>query len=364
MKKNHFDPNTSFIDLPILRKTIYFSLTAAGIISGVIFYFSELTPNLSFEGFNQAITVFKAPLGILGVTIPFIALLAANHRSEQTKEQMRLASENNNFSNYFKHADEFEQFVEKHHKKESIEIISARSFHKLSFPEARNGNYIAAKEITLRTKNTISLAAKGVKEINEHRKTLNSLESSHGIVMSPNIGLRDKLRDTANRIEEDFKKSRGYRADNPDYKPDPSLTGRDLGRELQNANDELERHREVIAKLESEQNFETLPVREFITNKIYELNREINSFGTYLGLSKKTEGSSPTDSALISEKNTSDIALLTTLRDAAKIAKLPLEFGDNSGSDDLIDNYINIVKKSNLIVIQHTGKNQASISPI
>lgn len=149
MKKNHFDPNSSFIDLPILRRTIFLSMIAASIISAVIIFFSELSLNLSFEGFNQAITVFKVPLGILGVTIPLIALLAANHRSEQTKEQMRLASENNNFSNYFKHLSEFQQHLERISKySKYIELVNIRHFHMKLFPHSKNGNYHASKEET------------------------------------------------------------------------------------------------------------------------------------------------------------------------------------------------------------------------
>lgn len=145
MKKNYFDPHTSFIELPIFKATILTSITLATIASIVIVLNSRLAPNFSFEGFNQVLTVFKVPLGILAITIPIIALLAANHRSEQTKEQMRLASENNNFSNYFKHLSEFQLHLERTTKFcKHFELTNTKHFHLKIFPNSKSGNYHAS----------------------------------------------------------------------------------------------------------------------------------------------------------------------------------------------------------------------------
>src|SRR5690606_37909803 len=45
--------------------------------------------------------------------IPVIAVLATHHRSVQNAEAMRISQEQNIFSNYFKHRDEFEKHMSK-----------------------------------------------------------------------------------------------------------------------------------------------------------------------------------------------------------------------------------------------------------
>ena len=47
------------------------------------------------------------------ISIPTIAILAANHWSEQSKEQMRLTGLQNTFSNHFKHIEEFEKYCQR-----------------------------------------------------------------------------------------------------------------------------------------------------------------------------------------------------------------------------------------------------------
>lgn len=107
---------------------------------------SELQPNFTYVGFNNALNVFKIPLGVVALIIPIVALLAANHRSEQTKEQMRLASENNNFSNFYKHTAEFESYLAEH-EDAKIKISLPRKFHRLAFPDARYGDFAVGQNI-------------------------------------------------------------------------------------------------------------------------------------------------------------------------------------------------------------------------
>ena len=141
MNKNLFDPNTSFLNLRIVRQTFGYLLAIALTITVAIIYNDNLTANFSYAGFNNALTIFKVPLGILASIIPIIALLATNHRSEQTKEQIRLTNENANFSNYYKHTEEFEVFIEKHALKDGLKVEYPRKLHKTIFPHAKKGNY-------------------------------------------------------------------------------------------------------------------------------------------------------------------------------------------------------------------------------
>lgn len=143
MTSKYFNPHKSFLSLKIIRFTVGFFCTLAVIsVCIIIFYsYSKLEKDLSFSGFNFALTVFKVPLSILALIIPTVALFAANHRSEQTKEQMRLANVQNNFANYYKHREEFENFCEKDIENSKNRIYLPLKFHTLVFPKATEGDY-------------------------------------------------------------------------------------------------------------------------------------------------------------------------------------------------------------------------------
>lgn len=146
MKSNIFDPHKSFLNLKILWIVVVIHFFLAAIFSILIINNSNLTPSYDYTGFNNALNIFKIPLGILALIIPIVALLAANHRSEQTKEQMRLASENNNFSNFYKHTEEFESYLSEHEESKT-KIALPRKFHRVVFPEAKHGNFKVGEKI-------------------------------------------------------------------------------------------------------------------------------------------------------------------------------------------------------------------------
>ncbi|WP_214508945.1 hypothetical protein [Pseudomonas brassicacearum] len=180
MNRNLFDPNTSFLNLRIVRVTFGYLLAIALAITLAIIYNGNLTTNFSYIGFNTALTIFKVPLGILASIIPIIALLATNHRSEQTKEQIRLTIENANFSNYYKHTEEFEVFIEKHALKDSLKIEYPRKLHKIIFPYAKKGNYRVPSSINSHIDECLIKildATKGIENRsgNEWRKALLSM---------------------------------------------------------------------------------------------------------------------------------------------------------------------------------------------
>jgi len=140
-----FDPHTSFLNLTIIWITTGFFCLLAIISMVVIIVNSELRCNWSYSGFNNVLTIFKVPLSFLAMVIPTVALFAANHRSEQTKEQMRLANVQNNFANYYKHQEEFEKFCEKDIENSKNRIILPLKFHILAFPKATEGVYSVAE---------------------------------------------------------------------------------------------------------------------------------------------------------------------------------------------------------------------------
>lgn len=158
-RKKWFDPHSSFFELKFVQRTILTILFLALASCATIMASSatELTFNPSFEGFNNSLNIFKFPIGVLAILIPAIALLVANHRSEQTKAQMLLtksqleaANSHNNFSNYFKHTEEFEKYLNAYHsndddtEKNSVtppKFKYPRRLHKNLFPNAKHGNY-------------------------------------------------------------------------------------------------------------------------------------------------------------------------------------------------------------------------------
>lgn len=139
-KKLRFEPRKSLIELKILWIVVGGFICFAVFVGLIVGVNSQLESDYSYEGFNHALVVFRVPLSILALIIPIVALLAANHRSEQTKEQIRVASEQNSFSNYYKHVEEFEKYLDKIWNGK-LHTSSPRRLHKALFPKARYGDF-------------------------------------------------------------------------------------------------------------------------------------------------------------------------------------------------------------------------------
>ncbi|MCF7535380.1 hypothetical protein [Pseudomonas petrae] len=163
MKWLDFDPHTTFLKL---KAVVYVVATifalAATVTFTIVCFTSGLKLNFSSQGWNNALEIFKVPLGLLAVAIPLIALLAANHRSVQSKAQMELTQfqinhtqTNNYVTNYYKHVDEFQKYLGSHHfgfteeKEGHPEVAYPRKLHKTLFPEARRGILTVDKEFII-----------------------------------------------------------------------------------------------------------------------------------------------------------------------------------------------------------------------
>lgn len=170
MKKNlSFDPQKSLIELKILWFVVGGFVVFATFIALIVGLNSEITPEYSYTGFNHAIVVFRVPLAILALIIPIVALLAANHRSEQTKEQIRVANEQNSFSNYYKHIEEFEKYLNKIWDKKSTS--SPRKLHKVLFPNARYGDFSISRAIWDNYEYMVSQFVKQTSELTKCEKS-------------------------------------------------------------------------------------------------------------------------------------------------------------------------------------------------
>lgn len=121
------------------------SLLSFAIIIALIIYWGEnLKFDPSYEGLKNAVRIFSIPISIL-FSIPAIsAILAANHRSIQTSEAIKQQQNQNLFSNYLKHKEEFEKslnFNFKDFEKELHNELRTPVIHDKIFPTARCGNY-------------------------------------------------------------------------------------------------------------------------------------------------------------------------------------------------------------------------------
>jgi hypothetical protein len=149
IKHRTFDPHKSILEPTIFKVTVLLIITLSLTTAIIIIYSTRLHFDLSSNGLNNAVSIFRIPLSILTLVIPLVALISANHRSEQTREQLRLSNNQNNFTNYYKHIDEFEKHCQKQWNKYEFEISKPRSFHKMLFPKAMDGQFTISSDFII-----------------------------------------------------------------------------------------------------------------------------------------------------------------------------------------------------------------------
>jgi len=136
-----FDPGTAFFKLPIVWITSFIVLLLAILLAGWIASWSTplLPSNRHYEGINELVTIFRLPLGLVALLIPILAVYATNHRSEQNLETMRLTRVQNNFSNYYKHLEEFLKYLQQFELLGNFSV-KERRLHALLFPDLKRGS--------------------------------------------------------------------------------------------------------------------------------------------------------------------------------------------------------------------------------
>lgn len=106
-----FDSGTDFFKLPIVWGTSAIIIIIATFLAVMIACNSNLEWCFNGDGFNYFVSIFKVPIGILALMIPIGAVYAANHRSVISIKQTTLTIEQNKFSNYYKHKEEFAKYI-------------------------------------------------------------------------------------------------------------------------------------------------------------------------------------------------------------------------------------------------------------
>lgn len=148
-----FDPQKSLFDLPIVRHTIITAAILSTIVACIIIAHNEENFLFTGDGFNNLIAIYRVPLGILAVGLTLVGIFGANHRSEQTKRQiersfdqinlsnaqMKLTENQNIFSNFYKHIEEFSKYCEDHGSNQRY--LAPRYLYSQIFDKSFLGDY-------------------------------------------------------------------------------------------------------------------------------------------------------------------------------------------------------------------------------
>jgi hypothetical protein len=148
--KNPFnlDADKDLSDLAWFKLILGVGVTSIVAAIGLIVWNNSISYGMTYQHFNGVFEVFKFPLQMLIGMTASIALLAALHKSEQTRKQIYLANVQNNFVNYYKHLEEFKKYVD-HLEPKKITAgnnsenykFNYRQLHSLFYKNSINGDY-------------------------------------------------------------------------------------------------------------------------------------------------------------------------------------------------------------------------------
>ncbi|WP_157957552.1 hypothetical protein [Salinicola halophyticus] len=126
--------NRSLFQLPLFWIALAAPLFGAMFVGVYIVLTTTLYYVPGSDGLNGLLRIFKVPIGIVALVFPGVALVASAHRSDQTKNQIEEMRVNNNFSNYFKHREEFEKFCHQLENKFDLKEMDSSVLYGRIFP--------------------------------------------------------------------------------------------------------------------------------------------------------------------------------------------------------------------------------------
>lgn len=132
-------PEAHLIDTRWFRGAIVIPVGLALLVGWIFTGDLSLELDRSPEGMNNFLKMFKLPLGIASLSLPIVAVVAANHRSMQTAKQIQEQNAQNIFSNHLEHRDFFAKFIEERKPFDKLTIDTARLYEAL-FPFAVEGD--------------------------------------------------------------------------------------------------------------------------------------------------------------------------------------------------------------------------------
>lgn len=119
-----------------------FFLVATLLSSILIIINTPLSWSFDADGFNGFLSTFSFPLKLIAGYLAVVGFISLNHRSEQTSRQISLTEENQKFTNYFKHREEFAVYCGEYQGKlQPPPISDVRKYHGQLFPNVRDGDF-------------------------------------------------------------------------------------------------------------------------------------------------------------------------------------------------------------------------------
>lgn len=162
-------------------------ISIATISSLFIWYYEVHKLSITFcwtsACFSNFVTLFEFPIEALKATAAILAIVALLHKSDETQKQILISESQNNFSNYFKHKEEFKKIIDAN----LIGSIKCDDdlLHKKIFKSAIDGDY--------------SLSNKTLIDI--ERLLINLMKSISNNTQK--LGLNDESRKIVSPIEDD-----------------------------------------------------------------------------------------------------------------------------------------------------------------
>jgi hypothetical protein len=186
-----FNPRKSFFELSIVKWTGFGLFLFALIVSSIIWFNGNYGLCGKGECFNLFINEFKFPIGLLALLIPIGAIYAAQHRSELTIAQIKAAEDHNNFSNYYKHIEEFEKYIGQ--LKINAWKIDIRKLHSKLFSNCRMGDMsIDLKNINFIIK-YIKAIYKIIKFLEDNSNSFSNKPEAEKIIQTAVDGINEKI---------------------------------------------------------------------------------------------------------------------------------------------------------------------------
>jgi len=122
------DPTARLTHLPIFWMSIGFPV----FVAIALWYLGapiELCCRFDAQGYTRFLEIVKLPGLIASIAIPFGLTVTRIHASAVSAEQIRLVTAQNNFSNYYKHIEEFEKYVK--HLEERAKVKQVKNIRKM-----------------------------------------------------------------------------------------------------------------------------------------------------------------------------------------------------------------------------------------
>ncbi|MEH6559799.1 MAG: hypothetical protein V7713_00070 [Marinobacter sp.] len=137
------DANTTLLESSAFRWTVrvfgYSALLYAAVV--ILNYDSGDLEPLSPAHLHSVVANLKNPALIAGISLPILGLIASHLRSLQTKKQIETQQDQNVFSNYLAHRDQFNKFMDEENPLTNVSSISKWEMYGRLFSTSEKGNF-------------------------------------------------------------------------------------------------------------------------------------------------------------------------------------------------------------------------------